>query len=77
MSPEPETRNKARVKELEEELAQDDYREMVKKFAQETQVTFPPMGSLCDSDQRKGTGKVDIRLPDVGTSNSHGARPVH
>jgi len=28
----------ARVKELEDELAQDDYREMVKKFAQETQA---------------------------------------
>ena len=30
-----------------------------------------------ENDKRKGTRKVDIRLPGKGNSNTHGARPVH
>ena len=38
------------------------------------------VGSLMqspDSNRRESTGKVNIKLPGKGNSNSHGARPVH
>ena len=37
----------------------------------------PPPPPPPESDKRKGTGKVDIRLPGKGNSNSCGARPVY
>ena len=39
--------------------------------------TTVPGFAACGLGCRKEDGKVDVRLPGKGNSNSHGARPVH
>ena len=44
-------------------------------FSRQAHTPFPPPNPECN--KRKGTRKVDVRLPEKGNSNSYGARPIY